>query len=168
MRLYFHEDGKVRPCILIAPGGGYSVVSPSEGEIVAKKFYEMGYHTAVVTYTTNLLQMIPLKLQPMQDLMRAIRYIRKHAEELHVDKDKIMLCGFSAGAHACGSVAVHWQEFENTETGEYASISAKPNAVILSYGSGSELILICTGFTGEEDSVCIPCIFQRETRIVTC
>ena len=49
---------------------GYTVVSPSEGEIVAKKFYEMGYQTAVVTYTTNLLQMIPLKMQPMQDLMR--------------------------------------------------------------------------------------------------
>ena len=27
-------------------GGGYAVVSPSEGEIVAKKFYEMGYQTA--------------------------------------------------------------------------------------------------------------------------
>ena len=133
MRLYLHEDDEVRPCILIVPGGGYAVVSPSEGEIVAKKFYEMGYQTAVVTYTTNLLQMVPLKMQPMQDLMRAIRYVRKHAEELHVDKDKIMLCGFSAGAHACGSVAVHWQDFENTETGEYASISARPNAVILSY-----------------------------------
>ena len=56
-----------------------------------------------------------------------------NAEELHVDKDKIMLCGFSAGAHTCGSVAVHWQEFEESETGEYASVSAKPNAVILSY-----------------------------------
>ena len=133
MRLYLHEDDEVRSCILIVPGGGYAVVSPSEGEIVAKKFYEMGYQTAVVTYTTNLLQMVPLKMQPMQDLMRAIRYMRKHAEELHIDKDKIMLCGFSAGAHACGSVAVHWQEFENMETGEYASISAKPNAVILSY-----------------------------------
>lgn len=133
VRLYFHKDEKIRPCMLIVPGGGYTVVSPSEGEIVAKKFYEMGYQTAVVTYTTNLLQMIPLKMQPMQDLMRAIRYIRKHAEELHVEKDKIMLCGFSAGAHACGSVAVHWQEFEESETGEYASVSAKPNAVILSY-----------------------------------
>lgn len=133
MQLYFHEDEEVRPCILVAPGGGYAVVSPSEGEIVAKKFYEMGYQTAVVTYTTNLLQMVPLKMQPMKDLMRAIRFMRKHAEELHVDKDKIMLCGFSAGAHACGSVAVHWQEFENMETGEYVSISAKPNAVILSY-----------------------------------
>lgn len=133
MRLYLHEDGKNRPCILVVPGGGYAVVSPSEGEIVAKKFYEMGYQTAVVTYTTNLLMSAPLKMQPMQDLMRAIRYVRKHAEELHADKDKIMLCGFSAGAHACGSVAVHWQEFEKSETGEYASVSAKPDAVILSY-----------------------------------
>lgn len=46
MKLYFHEVEKARPCILIVPGGGYAVVSPSEGEIVAKKFYEMGYQTA--------------------------------------------------------------------------------------------------------------------------
>lgn len=45
MKLYFHEVEKARPCILIVPGG-YAVVSPSEGEIVAKKFYEMGYQTA--------------------------------------------------------------------------------------------------------------------------
>ena len=84
MRLYFHEDEKVRPCIVIAPGGGYTVVSPSEGEIVAKKFYEMGYQTAVVTYTTNLLQMIPLKAQPMQDLMRAIRYFKYKLHGQHL------------------------------------------------------------------------------------
>ena len=45
MKLYFHEVEKARPCILIVPGR-YAVVSPSEGEIVAKKFYEMGYQTA--------------------------------------------------------------------------------------------------------------------------
>lgn len=56
MRLYFHKDEEIRPCMLIVPGGGYTVVSPSEGEIVAKKFYDMGYQTAVVTYTTNLSQ----------------------------------------------------------------------------------------------------------------
>ena len=69
----------------------------------------------------------------MQDLMRAIRYMRKHAEEFCIDKKQIILCGFSAGAHACGSVAVHWQEFEDSETGKYAAISSKPNAVILAY-----------------------------------
>lgn len=133
MRLYFHKDKKIHPCILVVPGGGYAMVSPTEGEIVAKKFYDMGYHAAVVTYTTNFLMNIPLKMQPMQDLMRAVRYMRKHAEELYIDAKKIILCGFSAGAHACGTVAVHWHEFEKSEKGEYASVSAKPNAVILSY-----------------------------------
>ena len=58
MRLYFHEDEKVRPCILIAPGGGYSVVSPSEGEIVAKKFYEMGYHCGQLKNFRKILEFL--------------------------------------------------------------------------------------------------------------
>ena len=111
MRLYIHEDDIVRPCILIAPGGGYCVVSPSEGEIVAKRFYDMGYQAAVITYTTNLIMSTPLKLQPAKDLMRAIRYVRKHADELKVNQ--ITLCGFSAGAHAVGTVGVHFDEIED-------------------------------------------------------
>ena len=128
MRLYIHEDDIVRPCILIAPGGGYCVVSPSEGEIVAKKFYDMGYQAAVVTYTTNLLMSAPLDKQPMMDLMRAIRYVRKNAESLKVNK--IILCGFSAGAHAVGTVGVHFDEIEDKK---YPGISARPDALILSY-----------------------------------
>ena len=41
---YLHEDTeKSRPCVIVVPGGGYRVVSPSEGEIVAKKFYDKGF-----------------------------------------------------------------------------------------------------------------------------
>lgn len=128
MRLYIHEDDIVRPCILIAPGGGYCVVSPSEGEIVAKKFYDMGYQAAVITYTTNLLMSTPLDKQPMMDLMRAIRYVRKNAESLKVNK--IILCGFSVGAHAVGTVGVHFDEIEDKK---YPGISGRPDALILSY-----------------------------------
>lgn len=128
MRLYIHEDDIVRPCILIAPGGGYCVVSPSEGEIVAKKFYDMGYQAAVITYTTNLLMSAPLNKQPMMDLMRAIRYVRKNAENLKVNQ--IILCGFSAGAHAVGTVGVHFDEIEDKK---YPGISGRPDALILSY-----------------------------------
>ena len=47
---YLHEDTeKARPCVIVVPGGGYRVVSPSEGEIVAKKFYDKGYQTFVCT-----------------------------------------------------------------------------------------------------------------------
>ena len=39
---YLHDDEKLRPAMLVVPGGGYALVSPTEGEIVAKKFFEEG------------------------------------------------------------------------------------------------------------------------------
>lgn len=129
---YLHDDEQIRPCMLVVPGGGYCVVSPTEGEIVAKKFYEKGYQAFVLTYTTNMLMMEPLKKQPMQDLSRAIRYIRKHAEEFCVDPEKLVICGFSAGGHLCASVCVHYGDVQD-ECEEYQNISNRPDAAILSY-----------------------------------
>ena len=54
IRAYLHEDGADRPAMLVVPGGGYAVVSQTEGEIVAKRFYEAGYQAFVLTYTTGL------------------------------------------------------------------------------------------------------------------
>lgn len=129
LRTYLHEDGIKRPCVLVIPGGGYRFVSPAEGEIVAKWFYDKGYQTFVGTYTVNTLGHEPLKLQPLNDISRMVRVIRVRAEELCVDPDRIVLCGFSAGAHLCGSLCVHWQDIED----EQYDISNKPNGAILSY-----------------------------------
>ena len=129
---YLHEDEEVRPCIIVVPGGGYCVVSPSEGEIVAKKFYEMGYQTFVLTYTTNLLMAVPLMDQPMKDLSRAIRVVRSNAEKYRINPDKVAVCGFSAGAHLCGSVCVHFEDIKD-ESEAYQKFSNRPDAAILSY-----------------------------------
>lgn len=130
---YIHEEDEVqRPCIIVVPGGGYCVVSPTEGEIVAKDFYKRGYNTFVLTYTTNLLMNTPLKKQPMQDLSRAIRFVRKNAEDYHVNPNQLIFCGFSAGAHACGSVCVHYEDISDPDK-EYEKISNRPDAAILSY-----------------------------------
>lgn len=128
---YIHEDNvKERPCVIVVPGGGYCVVSPSEGEIVAKKFYEMGCNAFVCIYTTNLLMNVPLKNQPMKDLSRTIRYVRKRAKEYAIDPEKIIVCGFSAGAHLCGCVC---EKADVIEDEKYDLISCRPNAAILSY-----------------------------------
>lgn len=141
---YIHEDTqKDRACVIVVPGGGYRVVSPSESELVAKKFYEMGCNTFVCTYTTNLLGNAPLKKQPMRDLSRAIRYIRKNADLYKINPGKIIVCGFSAGAHLCGSVCVHWEDIPDEE---YEKISNRPDAAILSYP------VITTGDYAHRDS----------------
>lgn len=129
---YLHKGMEIRPCMIIVPGGGYCVVSPTEGEIVAKRFYEMGYQTFVLTYTTNLLMSEPLKEQPMKDLSRAIRYVRKYAEDFHIASDRLAVCGFSAGGHLCASVCVHYSDIKESRE-EFQNISNRPDAAILSY-----------------------------------
>lgn len=36
---YMHEDGQIRPAMIVVPGGAYRQVSSSEGDIVARTFY---------------------------------------------------------------------------------------------------------------------------------
>ena len=109
LHTYLHEDGKRRPCMLVAPGGGYRMVSPTEGEIVAKCFYEKGYQAFVLTYTTNFADIAPLKMQPLHDISRAVRLIRANADSYGVDMDKIYACGFSAAGHLVGPPVFLWQ-----------------------------------------------------------
>lgn len=132
MRAYLHDDGEVRPAMLVVPGGGYAMVSPTEGEIVAKKFFEEGFQAFVLTYTTNMFRIAPLEKQPLKDISRAVRYIRSNAEELRIHRDRIACCGFSAGAHLAGSLAVHFRDSALKEE-PYQEVSNCPDAVLLCY-----------------------------------
>ena len=102
---YIHEDEKKHPAMIIAPGGAYREVSPSEAHLPAMEFYGAGYNVFVLEYTINQLDEAPLKMQPLHDISRAIRMIRSRAEEFHIRPDRIAVCGFSAGAHLCGSLS---------------------------------------------------------------
>lgn len=129
---YLHEDVPSRPCVLVVPGGAYYIASPTEAGIVALDFYEKGYQTFVLTYTTNLLGTIPLKDQPMRDLARAVRLIRSRCSDFSVNPEKIVTCGFSAGGHLTASEGVHFADIKD-ENSLYRSISARPDAMLLCY-----------------------------------
>ena len=129
---YIHTDPAPHPALLVTPGGGYCFVAPSEAEPVAMEFYNSGYNAFVLTYTVNPLCLEPLLLQPLNDLSRAVRYIRKNAAEFHIDPEKLAVCGFSAGGHLSASLCVHWQDVEDPSP-KYAGISNRPNAALLSY-----------------------------------
>lgn len=143
---YLHETGENRPAVIVVPGGGYRFVSPSEGERVAKAFYEKGYQAFVLTYTTNVIKEKPLGLQPLKDLSKAVQFIRKQAGAFAVDRERVALCGFSAGGHLCGSLAVHYGLPELADSEHEKKVSNRPDAVILSYP------VITSGPFSHEDS----------------
>ena len=88
------EDRK-SPCIVICPGGGYSGVSQREGEPIALKFLEAGYHVFVVTYSVA-----PHRFpQQLLEVAAAMELIHQNADRWHCDVDKVAITGFSAGGH---------------------------------------------------------------------
>lgn len=130
LRTYFHEDDTLRPCILIVPGGGYTHCAEGEGEIVAKTFYESGWHTAVLTYTVNLMYMEPLKTEPLREIVRAVKILRANAKTYHIDPEKLAVMGFSAGAHLSGSLC----EFHSLISDPvYPEVNAMPDCLVLCY-----------------------------------
>lgn len=129
---YLHDDNKIRPAVLVVPGGGYTFVSASEGEIVADKFWDKGYTTFVLTYTVDPLMDEPLGTQPLHDISRAMRMIRKNAAAYHIDPEHITICGFSAGGHLCADLCVHFAEDEETNAA-YKAFSNRPDSAVLSY-----------------------------------
>lgn len=113
----------VRPCVLVVPGGGYSHVSPREGDPVALQFAAAGYHAAVLTYTVGD---GARDFRPLHQIAEAIGMLRAHAAEWHILPEQIAVCGFSAGGHLALSSAV-------LSLPEGALNQPRPNAVILGY-----------------------------------
>lgn len=128
---YIHEGRKNMPAVLVVPGGAYRHVAPSESDIPAEEFYNLGYNVFVLVYTVNYLD-TPLKMQPLNDISRAVRIMRKHCGQFGVDPEKIAVCGFSAGGHLCASLCVHWRDVRDPLE-DYRDTENRPDAALLCY-----------------------------------
>lgn len=96
-KLIFMRGKPGAPFVLIVPGGGgYYVATMHAGLPVAKKFIEHGYNAFVLDYRVG--EGIPGETNAVEDICRAISFIRNHAEKLEVDPDEYALEGESAGA----------------------------------------------------------------------
>ncbi len=121
-----------RPLVLLCPGGGYSRTSDREAEAMALQFLAMGYHAAILRYSCA-----PAKYPTaLLEAASAMALLRKHAEEWHVDADKIVIQGCSAGGHLAASLGMFWDEdFLAASIGlgadEHELI--RPNGMILCY-----------------------------------
>lgn len=120
---------KLRPAMLVVPGGGYEFVSQREDEPVALKFLAQGYNCFSLDYTVKTMG-YPVQLV---EIAMAMAYIRENAEDYCVDAEHVCAVGFSAGGHLVASLITRFND-ENVvkavgKSGEFV----KPNAVILSY-----------------------------------
>jgi pectinesterase len=119
--------------VIICPGGGYAILAfDKEGTRVAEELNRWGITSFVLKYRLpDDTAMIDRSLAPLQDAQQAIRFVRSHAKELGVDKNKIGIMGFSAGGHLASTAATHFN-FRADETNTDTT-SVRPDFAILIY-----------------------------------
>lgn len=117
-----------RPLVIVCPGGGYDHLSAREGEAVAIRMNALGMNAAVLTYTLS-----PMAFpDALVDLASAVRHVRRNAEKLNTDPDKIFVLGFSAGGHLAASLGCYWND-ELLSSRGFSPEEIMPNALILCY-----------------------------------
>lgn len=119
---------KLRPAMLVCPGGAYSFLSDREGEPVAIRYMAEGFVSFLLAYSLNTAYPVPLL-----EACMAIAYIRENAENYNVDKQHIASIGFSAGGHLNGMLATIYNEKEIVSALREKAALCRPDAVVLSY-----------------------------------
>ena len=104
--------------IVCCPGGGYHHLAfEKEGTAWAPFFNGQGIALIVLKYRMPHGHYTV----PAEDAEEAIKLVRDHAKEWHINPDDVGIMGFSAGGHLASTVATH------------ATSDVKPNFQILFY-----------------------------------
>ncbi|MCQ2399451.1 MAG: alpha/beta hydrolase [Clostridia bacterium] len=123
--------GRIRPAMLVIPGGGYWMCSEREDQTVALKYLAEGFQSFVLSYSVRGKKGDLGAFDPLKEACMAIRYIRENAEKFALDPDKIATIGFSAGGHLAASLSTMYGDKEITDVlgqGNY-----RPDATVLCY-----------------------------------
>lgn len=104
LTVYIARNGNGK-AIVACPGGGYThLAMDHEGHDMADWFNSQGITYAVLKYRMpNGHHEVPLS-----DALQAIRIMREHSEEWHINKVGIM--GASAGGHLASTAATHYTD----------------------------------------------------------
>jgi len=118
---------RLRPAVLILPGGGYAYTSEREAEPVALRFLVRGYAAFVLEYSCAP-HRFPVALR---EAAMAMSYIRQNGDRFGVDPGMVAAMGFSAGGHLCGLLGMLYDSPEVSDIGP--SELLRPDVLGLNY-----------------------------------
>ncbi len=122
--------------IIICPGGGYNILAwPKEGLEVAEWFNSIGVTAFVLKYRVPRRNPERIHWEPMQDVQRAIRFVRHQAGHWGVDPDRIGTLGFSAGGHLTVMSGVQYKTKCYDRVDEADDLSCRPDFICPIYAA---------------------------------
>jgi len=114
--------------VVICPGGGYNILAwPKEGVEVAEWFNTIGVTAFVLKYRVPRRDPERIHHEPLQDVQRAIRCVRRDANRWNIDPKRVGTLGFSAGGHLTVMSGVQYETRSYPEIDDADRISCRPD-----------------------------------------
>ncbi len=119
--------------IVFFHGGGWAYGTPGEFFTTCERYAKMGIVTFSVDYRLSIKNGVtPHKtispIESVMDAKSAIRWVRENAKKFHIDRNKIVAAGQSAGGQLALATAMI---NDHTEKSDDLAISSCPNAILL-------------------------------------
>lgn len=154
LKLDLHRPQGVRPPVIVYVHGG-AWRGGSKEDVPIGSLMERGYAIASVNYRLSTQAVFPAQVH---DIKAAIRFLRANAGGYHINADKIVIIGSSAGGHLAALVGVTngVKELEGS-VGEHLEQSSDVQGIVSYYGA-SDLQTILSQSTEHGLSVRIPAL----------
>jgi acetyl esterase/lipase len=136
------QAGAPAPLVIWVHGGGFITGGKEERAEDALGYAKAGYVAASINYrltpdnTVDGATRLRAIEQATDDLMNAVRYLKKNAAAYHIDPTRVAVIGTSAGGALSLVNAVQYDDLANTAS-DYPGVSARVDAAI---STGATLI----------------------------
>lgn len=154
LKLDLHRPQGERPPVIVYVHGG-AWRGGSKEDVPIGSLMERGYAIASVNYRLSTQAVFPAQVH---DIKAAIRFLRANAGVYHINADKIVIIGSSAGGHLAALVGVTngVKALEGT-VGEHLEQSSDVQGIVSFFGA-SNLQTILSQSTAHGLSVRIPAL----------
>ena len=128
------EESATGAAVIVCPGGGYNILAYDlEGTEICEWLNNLGVTAILLKYRVPRREGLEKHTAPLQDLQRAISYVRAHSDDMNIDPDRIGVMGFSAGAHLCAMAGNNFQTHTYPKVDQCDTASCRPDFCVLVY-----------------------------------
>jgi acetyl esterase/lipase len=118
--------------VIILPGGSYrGLAADLEGREIADWFTARGFRAFILSYRlTSNGYVLPV---PLLDARRAIQSVRGRAADYHIDPNRVVVIGFSAGGHLAALAGTQFVPGNPEAEDPIERASSRPDYLVLGY-----------------------------------
>jgi acetyl esterase/lipase len=144
LTFYAPEAATTGAIVLVIPGGGFEILAMDlEGTEVCDWLVAKGIACALLKYRVpshpyhwqdnTRPHNLEVPIESLEDAQRAMRLIRAHADEWHIEADKVGVLGFSAGGYLVAEISTRYDKRMHKPIDAVDRNSARPDFAVAVY-----------------------------------